>query len=61
MLIKWTSELLEAFEYLHGRNPPVIYRDLKPSNLIVDDTGRLRLIDLVRQTHSEESVKIRFI
>lgn len=55
VLIKWTFELLEAFEYLHGRNPPVIYRDLKPSNLIIDDTGRLRLIDFgTARFHREE-------
>lgn len=45
VLKKWTVELLEVFEYLHSRIPPVIYRDLKPSNMIVDDTGRLRLVD----------------
>jgi tetratricopeptide (TPR) repeat protein len=39
-----------AFEYLHGRTPPVVYRDFKPGNVIqVDDgNGRVRqtLIDL---------------
>ncbi len=38
-----------AFEYLHGRTPPVVYRDFKPGNVIqVDDNGQKRqvLIDL---------------
>jgi serine/threonine-protein kinase PknG len=38
-----------AFEYLHGRVPPVVYRDFKPGNVIqVDDNGEKRqvLIDL---------------
>ena len=39
-----------AFEYLHGRTPPVVYRDFKPGNVIqVTDTGgqtRQVLIDL---------------
>lgn len=63
VLIKWTFELLDALDYLHGRNPPVIYRDLKPSNLIVDDTGRLRLVDfgtarLHREGKSEDTIYI---
>lgn len=45
VLVKWTIELLEVLEYLHSRNPPVIYRDLKPANIIVDETGRLKLVD----------------
>lgn len=44
-LIKWTGELLDVLLYLHDRTPPIIYRDLKPANLIVDDSGRLRLVD----------------
>jgi serine/threonine-protein kinase PknG len=38
-----------AFQYLHGRTPPVVYRDFKPGNVIqVDDNGEKRqvLIDL---------------
>jgi len=34
-----------AFEYLHGRTPPVVYRDFKPGNVIqVDDNGQKRQV-----------------
>jgi len=35
----------EALEYLHGLRPPIVYRDLKPSNLIITATGLVKLID----------------
>lgn len=44
-LIKWTKDILDVLKYLHNRVPPIIYRDLKPANLIVDDIGQLRLVD----------------
>lgn len=37
--------LCDILSYLHGQNPPVIHRDIKPQNLIIDKKGRLRLID----------------
>lgn len=39
------SQICEMFLYLHSRIPPVIYRDLKPDNLIVLKDGKLALID----------------
>ena len=44
-LLKWTKDILNVLRYLHSRTPPVIYRDLKPANLIVDDSDQLRLVD----------------
>ncbi len=38
-------ELCRVLSYLHERKPPVIYRDLKPSNIMVRENGSLVLID----------------
>ena len=37
--------LCEILSYLHGLNPPVIHRDIKPQNIILDTNGWIRLID----------------
>ncbi len=43
--IEIALQILDAIEYLHSRTPPVIYRDLKPSNVIVSPDGRAKLVD----------------
>lgn len=35
----------EVLEYIHGQDPPVIYRDLKPSNLMLTPDGRVIFVD----------------
>ena len=38
--------LCQVLGYLHSQNPPVICRDVKPQNVVMDPTGRCHLIDL---------------
>ena len=44
-LLDWGVELTRILIYLHGRKPPLIYRDLKPANVMICPNGRLKLID----------------
>ena len=41
----WVQSLMDVLEYLHSQDPPIIFRDLKPSNIMVSVDGRLNLID----------------
>lgn len=44
-VLAWTAQILDALEYLHSQDPPVIVRDLKPGNVMLGKDGRIRLID----------------
>lgn len=44
-VIEWAKQLSEVLDYLHTRTPPVIYRDMKPSNVMLKPDGTVRLID----------------
>ncbi len=39
------EQALTILEYLHGLSPPVIHRDIKPANLLLDEQGKLHLVD----------------
>ncbi len=41
----WAGQLAVVLDYLHQQNPPVIFRDLKPGNVMVQPDGALKLID----------------
>ena len=41
----WAEQLLDILAYLHTRKTPVIYRDLKPDNVMICPDGRLKLVD----------------
>ncbi|MCE1245576.1 MAG: PQQ-binding-like beta-propeller repeat protein [Firmicutes bacterium] len=44
-VLRWTLEICDVLDYLHFRNPPIIYRDLKPSNIMITGEGKVKLVD----------------
>ncbi len=43
---QWSMQVADVLDYLHNRPQPIIYRDLKPANLMIDGiSGRVMLID----------------
>ncbi len=44
-VLNWARQLCDVLEYLHGQRPPIIFRDMKPGNIMLSTRGRVKLID----------------
>lgn len=44
-VIRWAKQLCDVLGYLHTRTPAIIYRDMKPANVMLKPDGRVTLID----------------
>jgi serine/threonine-protein kinase len=44
-VIAWGLQLCDVLSYLHNRKPPVVYRDMKPANVMLREDGTVRLVD----------------
>ncbi|MFP4499218.1 MAG: serine/threonine protein kinase, partial [Vulcanimicrobiota bacterium] len=44
-LVEWTLQLCDVLAYLHNQDPPIIYRDIKPANIMINSEKRIMLID----------------
>lgn len=44
-IIEWSIDLCDVVEYLHTQQKPIVFRDMKPSNIMIDSFGKIRLID----------------
>jgi parallel beta-helix repeat protein len=45
LVLEWACVLGEVLSYLHAQQPPIIFRDLKPANIMLTPQGRLMLVD----------------
>lgn len=45
LVVEWGMQLCDALEYLHTRKPPIIYRDMKPANVMLTPDGNIKVID----------------
>lgn len=44
-VLDWASQLADALIYLHGQEPAILHRDIKPGNLKITPTNLLKLVD----------------
>lgn len=45
-IMAWARQIFDVLHYLHSQDPPIIYRDIKPANvMLVESTERIKLID----------------
>ncbi len=44
-VLRWAREILDVLSFLHSQSPPIVYRDLKPGNIMIDQHGRAMIID----------------
>lgn len=44
-VVDWAKQICDVLSYLHTLNPPHIYRDMKPSNVILQPNGSIKIVD----------------
>jgi serine/threonine protein kinase len=44
-VLGWADQILDALEYLHTQDPPVLHRDIKPANIKLTPSGTIKLVD----------------
>lgn len=44
-VVDWGIQICDVLAYLHQKEPPIIYRDMKPANVMLDERNRIVLVD----------------
>lgn len=62
LVLDWAVQLANVLTYLHSQKPPILFRDVKPSNVIVGGNGRLYLIDFgIARCFAQDGVTATFL
>lgn len=57
IVIEWAKQLCEVLDYLHTCNPSIIYRDMKPANVMLKPDGNIKLIDFgIAREYKEQNL-----
>lgn len=56
-VIDWGKQLCDALSYLHSQKPPIIYRDMKPANIMLKPEGNIKIIDFgIAREYKEQNL-----
>lgn len=56
-VIGWAKQLCDVLSYLHSQKPPIIYRDMKPANVMLRPEGNIKIIDFgIAREYKEQSL-----
>lgn len=57
LVIEWAKQLCDALSYLHLQKPPIIYRDMKPANIMLKPEGNIKIIDFgIAREYKEQNL-----
>lgn len=57
LVIDWAKQLCDALAYLHSQKPPIIYRDMKPANVMLKPEGNIKIIDFgIAREYKEQNL-----
>lgn len=56
-VIDWAKQICDALAYLHSQKPPIIYRDMKPANVMLKPEGNIKIIDFgIAREYKEQNL-----
>ena len=57
LVLAWAKQLCDVLSYLHSQKPPIIYRDMKPANIMLKPEGNIKIIDFgIAREYKEQSL-----
>lgn len=57
LVVGWAKQLCDALSYLHAQKPPIIYRDMKPANIMLKPEGNIKIIDFgIAREYKEQNL-----